>query len=120
MSAKFAAAGRGSTVSAFLFYVLAVASYSIVDIVTKLLRGDPTVVTHFVSGNFDFGTWQVMLLTRIPPLLVALIMTAQATGSPFRVKTPFFKTHLLRGFLVTVTTFTFFAGLKYCRCRIAS
>jgi drug/metabolite transporter (DMT)-like permease len=106
-------AGRVSTVAAFSYYFLAVLSFSVVDVVTKLLRGDPTVVTRFVPGNFDFGTWQVMFLTRIPPMLVALLITAQATGSPFRVATRYPGMHLLRGILVLVTTFTFFAGLRY-------
>jgi drug/metabolite transporter (DMT)-like permease len=70
-------------------------------------------LTRWVPGDFDLGTWQVIFLTRIPPLCVALLLTAQATGSPFRLATRFWKTHLMRGVLVLATTFTFYAGLKY-------
>jgi drug/metabolite transporter (DMT)-like permease len=107
------AARSGSTVRAFIYYFLGVLSFSVVDAATKLLRGEPDTLTRWIPGNFDLGTWQVILLTRIPPLCVALFLTAQATGSPFRLKTRFWKTHLLRGFLVLATTFTFYAGLRY-------
>jgi drug/metabolite transporter (DMT)-like permease len=107
------AARSGSTVRAFAYYFLGVLSFSVVDAATKLLRGDADVVTRWLPGNFDLGTWQVILLTRIPPICVALVLTAQATGSPFRLGTKFWKMHLLRGVLVLATTFTFFAGLKY-------
>jgi drug/metabolite transporter (DMT)-like permease len=113
MNSPSSSAGRGSPIRAFAYYLLAVLSYSVVDAATKLLRGDPDAVTRLIPGNFDFGTWQVIFLTRLPPLCVALLMTAQATGSPFRLATRFPKTHLLRGALVLATTFTFFAGLKY-------
>jgi drug/metabolite transporter (DMT)-like permease len=95
-------ATRSMTIQAFLLNTFAVFSYAVVDAATKLLRLD-----------YGFGTWQIMLLTRIPPLLVALALTAQATGSPFRLKTAFPKWHLLRGVLVAVTGFAFFDGLKY-------
>jgi drug/metabolite transporter (DMT)-like permease len=107
------AARSGSTVRAFVYYFVGVFSFSVVDAATKLLRGEPDTVTRWIPGNFDLGTWQVILLTRIPPLCVALMLTAQATGSPFRLRTRFWKMHLLRGFLVLATTFTFYAGLRY-------
>ncbi|HEY4163831.1 MAG TPA: DMT family transporter [Dongiaceae bacterium] len=93
---------RSATIQAFLLYTFAVFSYAVVDAATKLLRLD-----------YGFGTWQILLLTRLPPLLVALALTAQATGSPFRLKTAFPKWHLLRGVLVAITSFAFFDGLKY-------
>jgi len=107
------AARGGSTVRAFIYYFLGVFSFSVVAAASKQKRGEPDTVTRWIPGNFDLGTWQVILLTRIPPLCVALVLTAQATGSPFRLKTQFWKTHLMRGILVLVTTFTFFAGLRY-------
>jgi drug/metabolite transporter (DMT)-like permease len=107
------AARGGSTVRAFVYYFIGVFSFSVVDAATKLLRGDADTVTRWLPGNFDLGTWQIILLTRIPPICVALFLTAQATGSPFRLATKFWKTHLLRGLLVLATTFTFYAGLKY-------
>ncbi|HVZ00221.1 MAG TPA: DMT family transporter [Dongiaceae bacterium] len=113
MTAVIPAARSGSTVRAFVYYFIGVFSFSVVDAATKLLRGDPGTVTRWVPGNFDLGTWQVILLTRIPPLCVALVLTAQATGSPFRLATGFWKMHLLRGLLVLATTFTFYAGLRY-------
>ena len=66
---------RSAPVQAFAFYALGVLSFSVVDAATRLLRVD-----------YDLGTWQITFLTRIPPLLVALAVTMQATGSPFRVR----------------------------------
>ncbi|MES1152398.1 MAG: DMT family transporter [Dongia sp.] len=113
MATPIPAARGGSTLRAFVYYFLSVFSFSVVDAATKLLRGEPDTVTRWIPGNFDLGTWQVIFLTRIPPLCVALLLTAQATGSPFRLKTRFWKTHVLRGVLVLATTFTFYAGLRY-------
>jgi drug/metabolite transporter (DMT)-like permease len=93
---------RSAPVQAFVYYTLGVLGFSVVDAATRLLRVD-----------YDLGTWQITFLTRIPPLLVALAVTARATGSPFRVQTPFFRMHMLRGFLVLITSTTFFAALKY-------
>jgi len=93
---------RPSTVLAFVYYGAGVFSFSVVDAATRLLRVD-----------YDYGTWQIMLVTRVPPLLVAMLMTMQATGSPFRLATRFPLAHVARGIFVLLTTFTFFAGLKY-------
>jgi drug/metabolite transporter (DMT)-like permease len=93
---------RSAPIQAFVYYALGVLSFSVVDATTRLLRVD-----------YDLGTWQITFLTRIPPLLVALAVIAQATGSPFRVQTNFFRMHMIRGVLVLVTTTTFFAALKY-------
>jgi len=93
---------RSAPVQAFVYYTLGVLSFSVVDVATRLLRVD-----------YDLGTWQITFLTRIPPLLVALAVTTQATGSPFRVQTKFFRMHMLRGVLVLLTSTTFFAALKY-------
>jgi drug/metabolite transporter (DMT)-like permease len=95
-------ATRSAPVQAFVYYALGVLGFAVVDVATRLLRVD-----------HDLGTWQITFLTRIPPLLVALAVTAQATGSPFRVQTRHFRMHMLRGALVLLTTTTFFAALKY-------
>jgi drug/metabolite transporter (DMT)-like permease len=95
-------ATRSAPIQAFVYYTLGVLAFAVVDAATRLLRID-----------YDLGTWQITFLTRIPPLLVALAVTAQATGSPFRVQTRFFRMHMVRGALVLVTTTTFFAALKY-------
>ena len=93
-------ATRSAPLQAFVYYTLGVLSFAVVDAATRLLRVD-----------YDLGTWQITFLTRIVPLVVALTVTAQATGNPFRVQTKFFKMHMLRGVLVLVTTVTFFAAL---------
>jgi drug/metabolite transporter (DMT)-like permease len=93
---------RSAPLQAFTYYALGVLSFAVVDAATRLLRVD-----------YDLGTWQVTFLTRIPPLLVALAVTARAMGSPFRVQTRFLRMHIFRGALVVVTTTTFFAALKY-------
>ena len=95
-------ATRSAPIQAFVYYAIGVLSFAVVDAATRLLRVD-----------YDLGTWQITFLTRIPPLLVALAVTAQATGSPFRVQTKFFRIHMMRGALVLLTTTTFFAALKY-------
>jgi drug/metabolite transporter (DMT)-like permease len=95
-------ATRSAPVQAFVYYAIGVLSFAVVDAATRGLR-----------VNFDLGTWQITFLTRIPPLLVALAVTAQATGSPFRIQTKFFRIHMIRGVLVLLTTTTFFAALKY-------
>lgn len=95
-------ATRSAPIQAFVYYAIGVLSFAVVDAATRLLRVD-----------YDLGTWQITFLTRIPPLLVALAVTAQATGSPFRVQTKFFRVHMMRGALVLLTTTTFFAALKY-------
>ncbi|GAB2178814.1 DMT family transporter [Dongia sp. agr-C8] len=95
-------ATRSAPVQAFAYYTLGVLAFAVVDASTRLLRVD-----------YDLGTWQITFLTRIPPLLVALAVTMQATGSPFRVQTKFLPMHMLRGILVLITTTTFFAALKY-------
>jgi drug/metabolite transporter (DMT)-like permease len=95
-------ATRSAPVQAFFYYALGVLGFAVVDTATRLLRVD-----------YDLGTWQITFLTRIPPLLVALAVTAQATGSPFRVQTKHFRMHMIRGVLVLLTTTTFFAALKY-------
>src|SRR4051812_18440411 len=93
---------RSAPVRAFVYYALGVLAFSVVDAATRLLRVD-----------YDLGTWQITFLTRIPPLLVALAVTAQATGSPFGLQTKFLWMHLVRGSLVLITTTTFFAALGY-------
>jgi drug/metabolite transporter (DMT)-like permease len=93
---------RSAPIQAFVYYTLGVFSFAVVDAATRLLRVD-----------YDLGTWQITFLTRIPPLLVALIVTAQVTGSPFRLQTKFFKLHLFRGALVLITTTSFFSALKF-------
>lgn len=80
--------------------LLGVFGFSIVDAATKWLAG-------------DFGTWQIVALTRLPPLFFAMILTARATGSPFHLHTRHIKTHILRGFFVLGTTYTFYAALRY-------
>ena len=95
-------ATRSAPIQAFVYYTFGVLSFAVVDAATRLLRVD-----------YDLGTWQITFLTRIVPLVVALTVTAQATGNPFRLQTKFFKMHMLRGVLVLVTTVTFFAALKY-------
>lgn len=80
--------------------LLGVFGFSIVDASTKWLTQ-------------GYGTWQIMVLSRIPPLILAFAVTMQATGSPFRLRTKFLKQHAFRGVLVLVTTYAFYDGLRY-------
>ncbi len=87
-------------VQAMLFMLLAVFGFAIVDATTKWL-------------TTGYGTWQIVAVTRLPALIVALCLTARATGSPFRLRTKFIKIHLMRSVLVIITTVTFFEALRY-------
>ena len=87
-------------VQALLFMLLGVFGFSIVDAATKWLTG-------------DFGTWQIVAVTRLPPLFFALILTARATGNPFRLHTRHIKSHAIRGLFVLSTTYCFYAALRY-------
>ena len=43
-----------------------------------------------------YNTWQILAVGRVPALMVAIMLTWRATGSPFRVKTSYFRIHALR------------------------
>lgn len=60
-----------------------------------------------------YNTWQILAVGRVPALMVAIMLTWRATGSPFRVKTSYFRIHALRSVLIMATGYTFFEGLRY-------
>lgn len=67
-------------------------------------------VKWLTSGH---STWQILAVGRVPALLVAIGLTWRATGSPFRVKTSFFRFHAMRSVLIMLTGYTFFEGLRF-------
>jgi drug/metabolite transporter (DMT)-like permease len=60
-----------------------------------------------------YSTWQILAVGRVPALIVAIGLTWRATGSPFKVKTSYFRFHALRSVLIMATGYTFFEGLRF-------
>lgn len=94
------AAKHMSPIGAMLFMALGVFCFGIADASTKWLTD-------------GYNTWQILAVGRVPALFVALYLTQRATGSPFRVKTKFFRFHAMRSVLIMLTGYTFFEGLRY-------
>ncbi len=87
-------------IKALFFMAAGVLCFSILDAVTKLLTD-------------GYGTWQIMILSRICPMLAAILVMHRSTGRYFAFRTAFVKTHLMRAVLVVATTWTFYECLRY-------
>jgi drug/metabolite transporter (DMT)-like permease len=74
--------------------------FSILDAVTKLLTE-------------SYGTWQIMVLSRIFPILLATVMMQRSGEKGLPFKTKFARTHAGRALLVVATTWTFYECLRY-------
>lgn len=95
------AAGKHlSPAAAMFFMALGVLLFGVADASTKWLTD-------------GYGTWQILAVGRVPALFVALYLTHRAMGSPFRVKTSFFRFHAMRSVLIMLTGYSFFEGLRY-------
>ncbi|HVJ34849.1 MAG TPA: DMT family transporter [Terriglobia bacterium] len=94
------AAGSSNALKALLFMGGGVFGFSVLDAVTKLLTE-------------GYGTWQIMVLSRICPVLTAVFLAqrSSAGGMPFR--TGFALTHAGRAVLVVATTWCFYECLRY-------
>src|ERR1700754_2964343 len=90
----------GSTLQALIYMAAGVFFFSVLDAVTKFL-------------GEGYGTWQLVLLSRICPLIASCFIMYRATGRYFGFRTKFFKTHLMRAVLVVATTWTFYECLRY-------
>jgi drug/metabolite transporter (DMT)-like permease len=100
MTSAAPAIGSSNSLRALLFMAGGVFGFSVLDAVTKLLTE-------------GYGTWQIMVLSRICPILTAIFLAHRSsdTGIPF--KTSFTRTHLGRAILVVATTWTFYECLRY-------
>ena len=84
---------------AFVLMGTAVLFFSLVDATAKWL-----------TQGFD--PWQIVFVSRIVPIAVALIMAHRATGNPFNFYTKFPKVQILRAALTIPMIWCFFTGLK--------
>jgi drug/metabolite transporter (DMT)-like permease len=93
-------ATAAANLKAMLYMAGGVFGFSILDAVTKLLTE-------------NYGTWQIMVLSRIFPMLLATAMMQRSsdTGLPFR--TGFARTHAIRALLIVATTWSFYECLRY-------
>jgi drug/metabolite transporter (DMT)-like permease len=84
---------------AFVLMGTAVLFFSLVDATAKWL-----------TQGFD--PWQIVFVSRIVPIAVALIVAYRATGNPFNFYTKFPKVQILRAALTIPMIWCFFTGLK--------
>ena len=84
---------------AFTLMGTAVLCFSLVDATAKWL-----------TQGYD--PWQIVFLSRIVPIAVALILAYRETGNPFNFYTKFPKVQILRAALTIPMIWCFFTGLK--------
>ncbi|HJT15214.1 MAG TPA: DMT family transporter [Dongiaceae bacterium] len=84
---------------AFTLMGTAVLCFSLVDATAKWL-----------TQSYD--PWQIVFLSRIVPIAVALIVAYRETGNPFNFYTKFPKVQILRAALTIPMIWCFFTGLK--------
>lgn len=100
MTSAVPAIGSSHALKALLFMAGGVFGFSVLDAVTKLLTE-------------GYGTWQIMVLSRLCPILTALFLAHRNVGGAMPFKTRFTKTHLGRAVLVVATTWSFYECLRY-------
>ena len=84
---------------AFVLMGTAVLFFSLVDATAKwLTRG--------------YDPWQIVFVSRLVPIAVALILAYRETGNPFNFYTQFPKVQILRAALTVPMIWCFFTGLK--------
>src|ERR1700759_1804294 len=100
MPSTAASASGANNLKALLFMAGGVFGFSTLDAVTKQLTQ-------------GYGTWQIMLLSRICPLLLSIYLLKRSgdTGIPFSTK--FAKAHTARAELAICTTWCFYECLRY-------
>jgi drug/metabolite transporter (DMT)-like permease len=93
------AATASANLKAMLYMAGGVFGFSVLDAVTKLLTE-------------NYGTWQIMVLSRICPILLATVMMHRQGESGLPFKTSFARTHAIRALLVVATTWSFYECLR--------
>jgi drug/metabolite transporter (DMT)-like permease len=84
---------------AFVLMGAAILCFALVDATAKWL-----------TQSYD--PWQIAFLSRIVPIVVALIVAYRETGNPFNFYTKFPKVQILRAALTIPMIWCFFTGLK--------
>ncbi|HVI90150.1 MAG TPA: DMT family transporter [Dongiaceae bacterium] len=100
MTSAAPAIGGSNSLRALLFMAGGVFGFSVLDAVTKLLTE-------------GYGTWQIMTLSRVCPILTAIFLAQRSGEAGLPFKTKFTKTHICRALLVVATTWTFYECLRY-------
>ncbi len=77
----------------------AILSFCLVDATAKWL-----------TGGYD--PWQILLVSRVVPMTVAVVLAYRATGNPFNFYTRFPKEEAVRAALSVPMVWCFFTGLK--------
>lgn len=84
---------------AFVLMGTAILCFSLVDATAKWL-------TH------GYDAWQIVFLSRVVPVVVALVVAYRETGNPFNFYTRFPKVQILRAALTIPMIWCFFTGLR--------
>jgi drug/metabolite transporter (DMT)-like permease len=85
--------------AAFALMGTAVLFFSLVDATAKWLTR-------------DYDAWQILFLSRIVPLMVAMVLAYRETGNAFNFYTAFPKMQILRAALTVPMIWCFFTGLS--------
>lgn len=99
MQPNRASEARTKPLAAFALMGAAVLCFSLVDATAKWSTG-------------SFGTWQIIFISRLAPISVALATAYRETGNPFDFRTSFPKWHLLRAVIGVSMIWCFFEGLR--------
>jgi drug/metabolite transporter (DMT)-like permease len=89
-----------TTIHALLFMSLGIFGFSVLDAITKRLTD-------------DYGTWQIIFLSRVVTTVFILIFVMQSQRTLTALRTSNIRTHLGRSLLVIATTWCFFECLRY-------
>jgi len=84
---------------AFVLMGMAVLCFSLVDATAK-----------WMTTGYD--PWQIVLVSRIVPILLAMFLAHRETGNPFNFHTRFPRLQILRAALTVPMIWCFFTGLK--------
>ena len=95
----------------------AIVNTPIKPLLAFVLMGTAVLCFSLLDANAKWLTqgydpWQIVSVSRIVPLVVAMIMAYRQTGSPFNFYTAFPKAQILRAALTIPMIWCFFTGLK--------
>ncbi len=99
MSAPISTKAETKPLAAFALMGGAIMCFCLVDATAKWL-----------TGGYD--PWQILLVSRVVPMAVAVVLAYRATGNPFNFYTRFPREQALRAALSVPMVWCFFTGLK--------
>lgn len=99
MQLKKPTEARIKPLAAFALMGAAVLCFSLVDATAKW-------------NTAGFGTWQIIFVSRLVPMLAAFVMAYRKTGNPLDFRTSFPKWHALRAVIGIAMIWCFFEGLR--------